>query len=62
MKAYPGPGKEDEENSLVFEGRGKTCPRNISYNTAFVIICYASRSWALAHSCDMSPSQIRPLN
>ena len=62
MKAYPGPGKDDEENSLVFEGGGKTCARNIFYNTAFVIICYASRSWALAHSCDMSPSQIRPLN
>lgn len=46
MKAYLGPGKDNEENSLVFEGRGKTCPRNISYNTAFVIICYASRSWA----------------
>ena len=50
MKAYPGPGKDEEENSLVFEDRGKTCPRNIFYNTAFVIICYASRSWALAHS------------
>ena len=62
MKAYPGPGKDDEENSLVFEGGGKTCPRNIFYNTAFVIISYASRSWALAHSCDMSRSQIRPLN
>ena len=46
MKAYPGPGKDDEEKSLVFEGRGKTCPRNISYSMAFVIICYASRFWA----------------
>ena len=25
------PGKDDEENSLVFEGRGKTCARNIFY-------------------------------
>ena len=58
MKAYPGPGKEDEENSLVFEGRGKTCPGNISYNTTFAIICYASRSC----SWDISRSQIRPLN
>ena len=45
--SFPGPGKDDEENSLVFERRGKTCPHNISYNTAIVIICFASRSWAL---------------